>query len=155
MARWQSMGQGDYQVLATFQMLSGSYLHFILPDLHNSSTKCAFVTVPFPDEEIEAQRGWITHMSHPIGKWRSWGPASPVARLTSPHCHFYAMPPCPVVKAPPPSILLTLSPSKELCSKVRRQSRRPDLTLTSCECGLSSPSLISNGHLYPEGCCEH
>lgn len=29
------------------------YQHFILPDLHNSWTKPAYVTVPFTEEEAE------------------------------------------------------------------------------------------------------
>lgn len=29
------------------------YQHFILPDLHNSCTNYAFVTIPFTDEEAE------------------------------------------------------------------------------------------------------
>lgn len=125
-----------------------SALWTILPGLHNSnsSTKCAFVTVPFTEEEAEAQGGWAIHSSSSI-------------------YHMLELRYC-FVCSPPKHMPLHFSASSLPCGKNLTHGSSgstslhlpPTFTLQSQKTAVSKaiPTLcLRDSHTYPEGGCEH
>lgn len=109
-----------------------------LPGPHSSSTKCAFVTIPFTDEGTGAWRERIIHTNDPAsGQW-SRDLALPAALST--HSHLETEPPCPAAKAPGRggSGTTTILPPHTFAFQramfpQQRTEQRPSLSLPRCQ----------------------